>query len=116
MPEFQPCLYLVQAASHPRKILLPDLLAAPVSLALLELLKPWPLLPHLPLLAEEAGPRTAGLAPPLDDRRRCRALFAYGTRRCEPGMMPPPASARPARWYGQQCSPPCCGRIKPRIL
>src|SRR5882724_8576222 len=115
MPEFRPYLCLAQAASHPWKSPLPDLLGDPVSLALLELPKPWPLLPHLPLLAEEAGSRTAGLGPPLDDRRRCRCLFSC-ERRCEPGMTPPPASARPARWYGQQCSPPCCGRMEPRIL
>src|SRR5438270_10091681 len=115
MPEFRPFLCLAQAASLPLKIPLPDLLGDPVSLALLELLKPWPLLPHLPLLAEEAGPRTAGLALPLDDRRRCQCLFSCG-RRCESGMSPPRAAARPAGWYGAQCSPPCCGRMAPRIL
>src|SRR6476646_5728416 len=115
MREFRPDLCLAQAALPPRKIPLPDLLAVPVCLALLELLKPWLLLPPLLLLPEEAGPRPAGLGPPLDDRRRCRCLFSC-ERRCEPGMTLPRASARPARWYGQRCSPPGCGRTAPRIL
>src|ERR1051326_734732 len=114
MPEFRLCQCLAQAASPLRKILLPDLLEAQVYQALLEL-QSWPLLPQS--LLAEAGDLEAGvLGPKVDDRRRCRALFAYGARHCEPGMMPPPAPARPARWYGQQCSPPCCGRIEPQIV
>src|SRR5579864_1790358 len=115
MPKFRPYLCLAQAVSHPQKSPLPDLLGGQVSQALLELLKPWPLLPHLSLLVEEVRTRAVGLEPPLDDRRRYRVLFSCGARRCEPGMMPPPASARPARWHGEQYSPSCCGQTAPRI-
>src|SRR5690242_15206121 len=106
MLEFRPCQCLAQAALPPRKIPFPDLLGVPVFLAVLELLRPWPWLPPLRLLPEAVGRRTAGLGPPLDDRRRCQCLFSC-ERRCEPGMTPPRTAVRPAGWHGAQGSPPC---------